>query len=118
MKAKDVLGRRGEQLAADYLVERGYTILGRNWRCAQGEIDVIAEHGGVTVFVEVKTRSGLRYGHPFEAITVAKLARLRRLSSAWCEAAGGGRRQIRVDAIGVVAPAGSVPVVEHLEGIF
>ena len=60
--------------------------MGRNWRCPQGEIDVVAEHAGATVFVEVKTRSGLRYGHPFEAITVAKLARLKRLSAAWCEA--------------------------------
>ncbi|WP_188680578.1 YraN family protein [Subtercola lobariae] len=118
MKAKDELGRRGEQLAADYLVGRGYTILERNWRCSQGEIDVVAQTAGVTVFVEVKTRSGLWYGHPFESITVAKLARLKRLSTAWCEAAGGGRRQIRIDAIGVVAPLRDAATVEHLEGIF
>jgi putative endonuclease len=118
MKAKDELGRRGEQLATDYLAGRGYTILERNWRCAQGEIDVVAETAGVTVFVEVKTRSGLRYGHPFEAITVAKLARLKRLSAAWCEASGGGRRQIRIDVIAVVAPLRDPATVEHLEGIF
>ncbi|UFS60986.1 YraN family protein [Subtercola endophyticus] len=144
MKAKDELGRRGEQLAVDHLVGAGYTIVQRNWRCTQGEIDIVAERRGVVVFVEVKTRSGLRYGHPFEAITVAKLARLKRLSAAWCEAHGaeataegnsgdsdgdGGvdaaaanrrraRRQIRIDAIGVVAPTGRPATIEHLEGIF
>ncbi|CAN5159013.1 YraN family protein [soil metagenome] len=118
MKAKDVLGRRGEVLATEYLVQQGYTILDRNWRCPLGEIDVIAQTRGVTVFVEVKTRSGLRYGHPFESITVAKLARLRRLSHAWCEAAPPGRRQIRIDAIGVVAPPSGAATIEHLEGIF
>ncbi|MEF2978770.1 YraN family protein [Subtercola sp. YIM 133946] len=120
MKAKDELGRRGEQLACDYLSQGGYAVVGRNWRCAQGEIDVIAERGGVTAFVEVKTRSGLRYGHPFEAITVAKLARLKRLSAAWCEACdeGGRPRRIRIDLIGVVAPPGRVASIEHLEGVF
>ncbi|RFA22029.1 YraN family protein [Subtercola boreus] len=118
MRAKDELGRRGETLAADYLVEHGYTILERNWRCRQGEIDVIAEHEGVTVFVEVKTRSGLRYGHPFEAITIAKLARLRRLASAWCDKAESKRRRIRIDAIGVVAAPRQPVLIEHLTGIF
>ncbi|MDF2442032.1 MAG: putative endonuclease [Subtercola sp.] len=118
MKAKDELGRRGEELAAQYLVEQGYGILERNWRCRQGEIDVVAEHEGVTVFVEVKTRSGLRYGHPFEAITIAKMARLRRLAGAWCEAAPSGRRQIRIDAIGVLVPPRQHAVIEHLVGIF
>ncbi|MCU1482446.1 MAG: hypothetical protein JWQ19_3232 [Subtercola sp.] len=117
MKAKDELGRRGEQLAVDHLVGAGYTIVQRNWRCTQGEIDIVAERQGIVVFVEVKTRSGLRYGHPFEAITVAKLARLKRLSAAWCEAHG-GRPTIRIDVVGVVAPAGQPATIEHLEGIF
>ena len=118
MKAKDRLGRQGEDLAADYLVEQGYSIIERNWRCRQGEIDVVAERDGITVFVEVKTRSGLRYGHPFEAITIAKLARLRRLAAAWCESADSRRRQIRIDAIGVVAPPREQVTIEHLVGIF
>jgi putative endonuclease len=118
MKAKDILGKQGEELASEYLVEHGYRILERNWRCRQGEIDVVAEREGVTVFVEVKTRSGLRYGHPFEAITIAKMARLRRLASAWCEAAETRRRQIRIDAIGVLVPPREPVTIEHLEGIF
>jgi len=118
MKAKDELGKRGEQLAVDHLVGAGYTIVERNWRCAQGEIDIVDERDGTVAFVEVKTRSGLRYGHPFDAITVAKLARLRRLSAAWCESRPGRGQLIRIDAIGVVAPPGRPATIEHLEGIF
>jgi putative endonuclease len=69
MAAKDALGKRGEDLAADYLRGAGLSIVERNWRCALGEIDVIARDGGETVFVEVKTRAGVGYGHPLEAIT-------------------------------------------------
>ncbi|MET0975287.1 MAG: YraN family protein [Leifsonia sp.] len=110
------LGRRGEELAADYLTSIGYRVIDRNWRCRDGEIDVIAEEGRETVFVEVKTRSSTAYGHPFEAITLGKMRRMRRLAAAWCEAAGGpGRRLIRIDAIAVIAPRDGRPTIEHLQ---
>jgi putative endonuclease len=115
---KDEVGRRGEDCAADYLARAGYTLLERNWRCSQGEIDLVVAKDGDIVFVEVKTRSGTGYGHPFEAITVAKLARLRRLAGAWCEQSGLRARRIRIDVIAVIAPTGHEPVVEHLEGVF
>jgi len=115
---KDELGRLGEECAARYLAGAGYRLVARNWRCAEGEIDLIVERAGEVVFVEVKTRSGTNFGHPFEAITVAKLARLRRLAAAWCEQAEAWPGRIRVDAIAVIAAAGAEPVVEHLEGVF
>lgn len=129
MAAKDVLGRRGEEIAAAFLVRAGYAILDRNWRCPQGEIDVVAFDGAETVFVEVKTRSSLLFGHPLEAITAQKLARLRRLAAAWCEEHadgeqhaygenGGRRSRIRIDAIGVVAASGVAPVIEHVKRVF
>lgn len=116
--AKDALGRRGEQLTADHLVARGMSILDRNWRCPQGEIDVVARDGDETVFVEVKTRAGLAYGHPLEAITATKLARLRRLAAAWCEAHPGGHDRIRIDAVGVIVPFRGDVQIEHLERVF
>lgn len=118
MAAKDDLGKRGEALATAFLVDAGYDILDRNWRCRQGEIDVVALDGDETVFVEVKTRSSLAFGHPLEAITVQKLARLRRLAAAWCGEHPGVRRRIRVDAIAVVAPPGGPVRVEHLRRVF
>ncbi|MDQ1587876.1 MAG: putative endonuclease [Microbacteriaceae bacterium] len=118
MAAKDTLGRQGELLATRFLEANGYRVIERNWRCSQGEIDVVAERGGETVFVEVKTRSSVAFGHPFEAITVSKLARLRRLAAAWCEQQGTAPRRIRIDAIAVVAPHDEPAVIEHLQGVF
>ncbi len=123
MAEKDELGRRGERIAERALIGRGYRILDRNWRCREGEIDLVARDGDALVFVEVKTRSSDAFGHPFEAITAAKLARLRRLASAWL--AAGGRRaaigsagRIRIDAIAVLAPRDAPATLEHLEGVF
>jgi putative endonuclease len=118
MAAKDDLGRRGENLAADHLVASGFEIVERNWRCSQGEIDIIATKASELVFVEVKTRSSLAFGHPLEAITVAKLARMRRLAAAWCEAHPGNHFAIRLDAIAIIAPAHGLVEIEHLERVF
>ena len=64
MRAKDVLGRRGEELAAGYLEAQGMRIVDRNWRCSEGEIDIVALDGDALVIAEVKTRKSLAYGHP------------------------------------------------------
>lgn len=117
MAAKDRLGQRGERIAERHLVACGMTVVDRNWRCPQGEIDLVLSDGDETVFVEVKTRSSLTYGHPLEAITVVKLARLRRLAAAWCAAHPGADR-IRIDAVAVVAPRGAPATVDHLERVF
>ena len=89
----------------------------RNWRCSQGELDIIARSGDELVFVEVKTRSSVAYGHPFEAITPVKLARLRRLAGAWCEAHPDQRGRVRIDAVAVLAPRVGPVTIEHLEGV-
>ena len=120
MAAKDALGRRGEALAAAYLEGAGYEIVDRNWRCPQGEIDIVAQRDGVLVFAEVKTRSGTGFGHPLQAVTPVKLARLRRLAGAWLDAHPGSRfsRNIRIDVIAVLAPRGGPVEIEHLEQVF
>jgi putative endonuclease len=118
MARKDDLGRSGEDLAARFLEDAGYSIVERNWRCRQGEIDIVARIADTLVFVEVKTRSGLAFGHPFEAITTAKLARLRRLAAAWCSEHHPQATRIRLDAIAVVAPRNGPASVEHLLGVF
>ena len=75
------LGVRGEDAAAAWYRSASYEILDRNWRCAEGEIDLVARsaEGGVLVFCEVKTRSSARFGSPFEAVTPAKQRRVRAL---------------------------------------
>jgi putative endonuclease len=116
MAAKDTLGKRGEDRAVRYLEERGYRLIDRNWRCSQGEIDIIVQRGDETVFVEVKTRTSVAFGHPFEAITPAKLARLKRLAAAWCAQSDRRTPRVRIDAVAVVG-ADEDAVVEHLSGV-
>ena len=109
MRAKDVLGQSGEQAAADYLETEGFRILARNWRCADGEIDIVAVDRQTLVVCEVKTRSGNRYGTPLESVSRLKRNRLRRLAVRWLAAHGVRFEQVRIDVLGVAAsqPAGS-----------
>jgi putative endonuclease len=83
VRAKDAIGRYGEQLAARYLSESGLTVLARNWRCRDGELDIVAREGDVLVFCEVKTRSSEQFGDPAEAVGGPKAARLRGLALRW-----------------------------------
>ena len=86
MAAKDELGRRGEDIAAAWLTDHGLTVLARNWRCAEGELDIVATDQVKVVVCEVKTRSGDLYGSPFEAVTQGKRRKLRRLGLLWMAA--------------------------------
>lgn len=109
------LGDQGEDIACQHLTEQGYQILERNWRCEQGELDIVARQHGWLVFCEVKTRRSERFGSPIEAITQAKAERLRRLAMAWVDAHGGGG-QIRIDVVGVLIQ-GPVTTVQHLKAV-
>ena len=117
MKSKDLLGRRGEELAAVYLESLGMLVVDRNWRCTEGEIDIVALDRDALVIAEVKTRRSLDYGHPFEAVGEAKLARLHRLGAAWCRESDVRMPLRRVDVIAVVDDGVGEPVVEHLRGV-
>ncbi len=117
-RGNQALGARGEQLAAEYLEERGYRLLERNWRAGRaGELDLVARDGDCIVAVEVKTRSGLGYGHPLEAITALKAGRLRRLLLHWVRESGQQAPRLRVDAVGITLRAGEQPRIDHLQGI-
>lgn len=118
MRPKDELGRRGEGIAAEFLVSSGMQVLERNWRCGLGEVDIVARDGPEFVIVEVKTRSSRAYGHPFEAITPDKLRRLHHLAAAWAaEHVVGAARRPRVDVVGIVYPRYGEPCVEHLRAV-
>jgi putative endonuclease len=80
------LGRRGEDLAVQHLMAKGYEIVARNWRCAEGELDLVAKDGACLAFVEVRTRRGRSMGPPEESITEAKQARLITLGEAYVQA--------------------------------
>src|SRR5262249_19617233 len=110
MHPKDVLGRDGEQAAVNYLESRGFRMLDRNWRCADGEIDIVAVDRHTFVVCEVKTRTGTRYGTPLEAVGRAKRSRLRKLAARWLTAHGVRFDQIRIDVVGLLYDGtGGVP---------
>lgn len=111
------LGSHGETIAAAYLEERGYRIVDRNWRTRNGELDLVASDGGTLVAIEVKTRSGSGYGHPLEAITARKAARLKRLLLDWARAHDSRALGLRVDAVGITIIHGTEPRIDHLRGI-
>ena len=117
MNLNQDLGRYGEDRAAIYLQERGYEIVDRNWHSQTGEIDLVAKDNDRLVFVEVKTRSGSGFGHPFEAITPSKVARMRRLVADWCVAKQVSGLKVRLDAIAVLVTGGRVHI-EHLKEVF
>lgn len=117
-RVKGAVGRFGEQLAVQHLEAAGLRILDRNWRCAEGEIDIVAADGDTLVVCEVKTRSGLGFGDPAEAVVAAKAARLRRLALRWLAARGLGWRELRFDVVTVLRRRGGDTVVRHLRGAF
>ena len=117
LRAKDVLGKEGEQAAVEYLKGCGFRILDRNWRCAGGELDIVAADRRVLVVCEVKTRSGTGYGTPLEAVGRAKQQRLRRLAVAWLNAHGIRFEQIRVDVVGLVRDGSGGFTIEHVRGV-
>lgn len=119
MARKDDIGRAGEVRVGHYLESLGYEIADRNWRAPAGEIDLVALGDDAVIVVEVKTRSGRGYGHPFEAIDARKRARLWRLGIAWIGAHPEmcrGRR-LRIDAIGLTGRDPSVAELEHLRDV-
>lgn len=81
------LGVSGEELAAAWYVGRGYEVVARNWRCREGELDLILRGGGTYVFCEVKARSSDAFGAPVEAVTREKQQRVRRLAALWLQRA-------------------------------
>lgn len=99
--ARQMLGRRGEQMAAKALRERGYRIIEHNFRCRYGEIDLIAEEQDDLVFVEVKTRRGTTFGRPEEAVTLTKRRKLAEVASFYLDAHNESDRSWRIDVVAI-----------------
>ena len=113
------LGRRGEELVVRRLVALGWTVIDRNWRCREGELDIVA-HDPVTdelVFIEVKTRAGTGFGDPLDAVALRKRRQLRRLCLLWLADHAVRAPAIRLDAVGVLILPGQEPQFRHVRGI-
>lgn len=115
---RKVLGDAGEELVARWYVDRGATVLERNWRVRAGEIDLVVADGDAVVFCEVKTRRHHDFGSPFDAVTAAKQRRLRGLALTWLRERAVRAPALRFDVAAVTWPAGGSPTVEVVTGAF
>jgi putative endonuclease len=112
-------GQRAESLAADWLERRGFRILARNWRRPEGELDLVADHDGTCVFVEVRSRTGDESGDPLETVTARKRAQIIRAARLYLDSGAPPAAAYRFDVVGVTFPAGGgEPVVVHIAGAF
>jgi putative endonuclease len=112
------LGNAGEDAVTAWYETSGYRVLDRNWRCREGELDLVVTGGDTLVFCEVKTRASTRFGAPVEAVTATKQRRLRMLATRWLAEHDIRRRTLRFDVASVTrAPDGELAV-EVLEDAF
>jgi len=116
-------GQIGEDLAADYLKKQGYRILKSNFHTRFGEIDLICEikknKVPNLVFVEVKTKTGHAFGEPWEMVTPAKLAQVKRMAHVYLSQTGQPNASCRLDVIGInLTPDGAVENISHYEAVY
>jgi putative endonuclease len=123
--ARRRLGETGEQLVASWYEAAGYTVVDRNWRCREGELDLVCAGPRELVFCEVKTRRSTAFGSPLEAVTVAKQRRIRTLARLWLAEqqaiASGGRTRtprLRFDVAGVLLLPDAPPAIEVVQAAF
>lgn len=117
-KSTVVIGKQGEKIASDWLVAHGYTILATNYRQRFGEVDIIARHGDVLVFIEVKTRSSDRFGTPFDAVTTKKQQQLSRIARDYITRHKVTDTPCRFDVLSILLPADQPPKIDLLENAF
>jgi putative endonuclease len=112
------LGDEGERRAARALAAEGYEIVARNVHVGHDELDIVARHGDMWVFVEVKTRRGDAYGAPAEAVTLMKQVKLLRAARAWLQARGESDPDWRFDVVTVLLQNGALPRIEIIPNAF
>ena len=109
-------GKQGENIAEDYIKKLGYKIIERNWHYSKNaEIDIIAEDNGTLVFIEVKTRTTLNYGHPFEAINETKIQKIHKAIYGYLKESNKQYNNFRFDGIAIIGLKN--PTIEHIKDL-
>ena len=111
-------GAFGEEVVSQYLTSQCAEIVERNWRIREGEIDIIALYpSGIFAFIEVKTRSSVAFGHPFEAINREKAHRMQRLALGWLATHGCLGCEYQIDVAAVLIAADGSHTIEYRAGV-
>jgi putative endonuclease len=117
---KSQTGKRGEKLACEFLGHNGYHIVETNYRCPQGEIDIVARQADTLVFIEVRTKTSREYGGPEESITPVKVARLRNLAAIYGQSHQGLPESRRIDVVAIQmnknGQASRIEIIENAVG--
>ena len=114
---RQAFGEMGERVAERWLKRQGWRIMQRRFRSGHRDIDLVAERGGIVAFVEVKARSGIRFGDPVEAVDWRKQRELARSAKVWIDRNGRCDESYRFDVIGIWL-AGDRVRVRHIENAF
>lgn len=116
---RKVIGRRGEELAAEYLITKGWKLIARNWSTKVGELDIVADDGTQLIFIEVRTTTSQQYGLGFQSVNYRKQQQVRRLALQFVQQQNKGHLPIRFDVISVLlSKEGQLIDIKHLEGVF
>ena len=118
MSRQKIVGKLGEDCAAKFLEAKGYTIIARNFRIRSAEIDIIAQAGGVIVFVEVKARSNIRHGLPSEAVTLRKQKKIIEAAGVFLQNEEFCDCTCRFDVVEVYINGERVEEINHIENAF
>ena len=117
MPTTQSIGKQGEQLAKEYLVQKGYKILHSNWRYQKAEVDIIAETENFIVFVEVKTRAANRILEPEQAVDAKKQQLLIIAANGYCDTFD-VEKELRFDVVSVILNSNQSPEITHIEEAF
>lgn len=111
------LGSEGEDLAVRFLQKKGYRIVARNYKTPVGEIDIIARDGDTTVFIEVKTRTDISFGYPYEAVNKRKRQKLKNLALLYLKRQG-KESPVRFDVLSIFCMDNGKKDIEHIKDAF
>ena len=118
-EARKFIGRYGEDLACDYLRDKGYTIVARNYKIKIGELDIIAKRDNLIIFVEVKTRKSLSYGYGLESITWRKQQTIRKIAEYYYAKLQDPYLKVRIDVLDILLNQDeSLQSLRHIENAF
>lgn len=117
-KNKKEIGKEGEELAAEFLIKNGFKIIERNYHYGHGEIDIIADDNGVTVFIEVKTRLNLEFGEPEYAINQKKINQIKKIAELYLFDKGIEEVNCRFDVVSIVLEKNSKSHITYYKNAF